>query len=236
MKKILLFLMFAAGMMTSVSAATLSFQYQGETVPQNGSVVFEGYERYPYSSTKEELFMEPKIYIVSDVADKVNIKVEANSTVQLCIGGQCEAGTELLKQGISLGANTPEDLLLDGSIVVDKGAEADLPVIEVSIQAWYTNDPDNVVSMTLKMGGVNAGVESLAADQNYITLKEGSIVYDLNAAAQLGVYSLSGKSVVNQTVSGAGSISLQGLSRGVYVYRLAGKNGKTIKADKFVIR
>lgn len=235
MKKFLLLSMFAAGVL-SVSANSLSFQYEGETVPQNGTVTFEGYQRNPYSSTKEEIFMNPEIFILSDTDAKVNIKVQANNTVQFCIGGQCEMNTEILKEGIQLQANKPEDLQLDSSVVVEKDADVDIPVIEVKIEAWYANDPANVVSMTLKMGGMNTGVEELTALQDNVNISGNYLVYDINGNALIDIYTLTGKQVIKENVSGSGSVSLLDLNKGIYVYRVSGKNGKNIRADKFIIK
>lgn len=236
MKKLLLASIVALGALTPMAAQDLYFQYEGNAVPAGGVVEFTKYEEYPYGKDKIEIFIQPEIFIVGNKLSPVSLKSTSNYPVQVCIGGQCEAAQEIIKDDLTIVPGKPENLLLDCSIYLPKDEELELPYIEVYLEAWYNDDPSNVVTMTLKMGDVNAAVHGIDAGLNAISFDGKSLHYDLNQASNISVYTLSGKQIINKQASGNGTVSLEGLSKGVYLYRVAGKNGKAIKAAKIIIK
>lgn len=232
MKKLLLFAAFFGGAILAGNAKELSFVYQGNALENGASITYTGFTADTYGDTSGyiEYKVDPEIFIVSDESASVNIQVNSNVSVNFCAGGDCITGTSPLKQNVALTADKAQNLQLDYVDEVYDGTDVEIPVIEMTITAWYTNDSANKISMTVKMGGFNTPVESIAANSDSVNVAGKSLHYDLSSASALEVFSLSGKNVMNKALSGAGTVDLGTLPSGVYVYRLAGKAGK------FVIR
>lgn len=235
MKKLLLATLFLGGIIVPMSADSLYIQTaEGESL--NGETyVFDGVEYYK-NGNKTEVYIDPDLYIYSDTDRAVNVLVEANVPVQLCTIDQCEYGEKVEKLNVPLIAGTPRSLVFDYSETVADIESYVLPAIEAVITVSYVDDPSSAVKTTVKMGDVNAGVESVGADQNGVVFNGSSLNYDVNGTANLSVYSLSGKTVMAKSVSGSGSLALDGLSKGIYVYKLTNKNGQAVKAAKIIIK
>ena len=228
MKKFLLLALTLTAFMPLLSAKGLTFSMGGSDLPSGGIVSFNDYETYNWSS-QTEVYFEPKIYITKDSNEPVSIKTTSNYAVQLCIGGDCVASTEILKENLTFNSGTPEDLRLECSLYFDKGAEIVLPAIEVEIEAWYADDPSDVATLTLKMGDT-ASVDNLGSDSNSIRPIGHGLAYSFDKAVDLTVYDMAGHTMTSRTVEGSGTLSLDNLSKGVYIYK-AGRN-----TGKFMIR
>lgn len=228
MKKLLLSAMLLAGGI-GFSNAQLSFIFDGVEVPSGSTVEFYEYETYPYGKNKTEIFIKPDLFLNSAKKGNVNINTSSNYDVQVCIGGLCEASQSVVKTNIPFEANVPQDMLIDCSIYVDNDQEIVVPEIKVQINASYS-DGSSPVNLTLLMGS-NAGVEGVTVDANKVVTSGKTLYYTVDKLSNLSVYSLSGRTVVNREVSGKGSISLENLPAGIYIYRIAGG-----KSGKFVIK
>lgn len=245
MKKLLLAMCLATGFAGSMAAQELQVLFQGEPVENGGTVVFKQYEVETQYYDEGDVHIEfstwkvdPKLMLVSDVVAPITVSVNSTTGVpiQLCAGGQCQQGVEITKAVENLVANTPLDLQLDWLANTEDGTQVyDIPEMIVDVEIYYTEDPSNALTFTLEMGGVQAvaAVEELGAGQNLVKLNGRQLEYDLPASSQINVYSLSGKNVINANVAGAGSLSLEGLSKGIYIYKVSGKYNK---AQKFIIK
>lgn len=232
MKKILLSAMLLAAASMTMQAKEITFLVKGEPVSNGATVDWSSYQTYPSANNQTEVFIEPKIFVQTDVDANVNIRSLANYPVQVCIGGQCEADEEILKTDLPFKANEAQNLLLDCSIFFDEGEEIMLPPIEVQLEAWFADDPSTVYSLNVNMGSA-AGIEAIALQGNKVKVIGRSLDYNVDGATSLSVYSLSGKTVISRNVVGNGSISLGNLPAGVYMYRL---NGKKPVAGKFIVK
>lgn len=220
MKKNLLLGIAILGLCSSLSAQTLTFYNGNEPVAPGGTVNFSDYEPFEYNGMVEA-YLDPKISIMKDSEGPVTIKATSNYEVQLCIGGQCEAATEVVKDNLQFDANTLADLLLECSVFFASGEPIVIPDINVLIEAWYSNDPSKVTSMTLHMGG-EAGLSSVETDTNVVYAENGLIRYNVTAPVKIDVYNTSGSKLLNRVVSGSGALSLSSLPSGLYIYRAEG--------------
>lgn len=240
MKKLLLATFLAAGAMAPMSAQVLTVQFEGEDVENGGTVVYRGYTPSEFEDIPGYIIwtVDPELHLVASEQDPITIHASSDTSFQLCAGGQCQRGTDITKSVENFVVGVPLNLQLDWETESFGEDEIEIPEIKIDIELWYDANPNNVYSITLIMGGVNAsaGVESIGSSLNSVVFNGKSLSYDVNGASQLSVYSLSGKTIMNKTVSGNGSLSLEGLSKGVYMYRLTGKNGKAIKAAKIIIK
>ena len=241
MKKLLLATLLAAGGMIPMSAGEFSVLFENEPIENGSTVVFDGYSlevmEYPGMDIKYYVWtVDPELYLVSDTADPMTIHAKDLNGVKfkLCAGGLCQQGDNITKPVENIVPNQPLNLQLDWEENGIDLSEIEIPAMEIAVEIYYTSNPTEVFSFTLKMGGFNpAGVDSVGADDVNIVFKGNALYYDLPSASQISVYSLSGKTVLSKTVSGNGSLSLDGLSKGVYLYRVSGKSNKSAK---FIIK
>ena len=235
MKKLLLSALLLAGAMSPLAAQGLSFKTASGEDVTGTTYVFDDVEYWPQGS-KTEVYIDPDLYIYSEKGGNVDIYVDANVSVQLCTIDNCEYGEKVNKLNVPLTAGVARSLVFDYSETVADIDSYQLPEIVATITAYYSGDPSSAITMTVKMGDVNAGVEAVAMNQNAIVFNGKTLSYDVNGDSQLSVYSLSGKTVLNKSVAGNGSLSLDGLSKGIYLYRLTDKNGKAVKSAKIIIK
>lgn len=238
MKKLLLTSFLFLGAAASMSAQDFYVEFQGNPV-ENGSVVdfTKQYEviKYDDKPTWATWKVDPELYLVASTDAALMISTDSNVPISLCAGGNCINGDKLEKPIENIIADEPLNLRLDWETDTYDGAtEYQIPEINVVVKIWPEADPTEVYSFTLNMGGVlAAGVEELLGTGNEVVLSGNTLYYDLAGASELNVYSLSGRVVLNKTVSGNGNISLSNLPKGVYLYKLS---GKVNKAAKIIIR
>lgn len=231
MKKLLLLSLVAAVGCFGTKAQELSFLYEGEPVPDKGTVIYEEIEEEAYPEMSYWVAtIDPKLHIVSEADATVTVHTKSNVPIQLCAGGACEFGDELTKSQVNLTSDVPLNLQLDWVADSFEGPVTDIPYIEVFIEAWYNDDPSNYISMTLKMG-TGAEVKSINTNRNKVSVAGKMLNYSLDKASSITIYSLTGRTVKSINASGNGSVNLDTLPAGVYIYRLS--NSKT--TGKFVI-
>lgn len=218
--------------------AELSYTCQGETYYDGDVINYEGFE-YVAVPDKDgnptgmyQFKVDPEIFLISTVSTTTGtVTSTSNVAVNLCAGGDCVNGTNNKKDNVVLEANVPLNLQMDYAPAgINFGEDVEVPSITVKITSTVDGESATV---TVNMGGFTAGVESIGANLNAISVKGKTLNYDVIGSAQLSLYSLSGKTVYNQAVAGNGSVSLAHLPAGVYLYRLAGKNNK---AGKFIVK
>ena len=233
MKKLLLSSLLLAGGLLSASAQDLYVLFEGEAVENGGVVNFEGYTATPDADFPEWVTwkVDPELYMVAGEQSAITIKAVANTSIQLCAGGNCINGTEITKPVEKFTANEPLNLQLDWETTTYDGTtEYSIPAIQVEVSMWYDADPTNVYSFTVNMGGMEAaGVEELLSAGSLVSFSNNTLNYDLPGASQITIYSLSGKTVMNKSIAGNGSLNLGNLSKGIYLYKISGKANKTAK-------
>lgn len=236
MKKLLLSIALLSGAVMAANAE-LYFQYEGENLENGGTLNYEGYTYVPVNnpdgtpSGMYQFKVDPEIHIVSTENVTVSVNSTSNIAVNLCIGEDCVTGTNNTKPEIELTADVPLNIVMDyAPAEINFGEDVEIPAITVKLTATSATE---TITLTVNMGGFTAGVESLGANLNKIYVSGKTLNYDLSNAAQLSLYSLSGKTILHKSVAGNGSVSLANLPSGVYLYRLAGKENKS---GKFIIK
>ena len=229
MKKLLLSLVLLGGAIIGADAQ-LTFLLDNEPLASGSVIDFEGYK-----FANGMLEVTPPLELVSGKTANVTVNAKANEEVQLCLGIQCKSSKDVTVQDKMI-AGEAQDLQFHYMKYIGMNVETvEVPAITAVITAYYDDDPDNAITITVNMGGelANAGVESLVANGAGIYVNGKTLNYDLNGASEINVYSLSGKALISRSVAGSGSISLGSLPKGVYVYRV---NGKAAKTGKFIIK
>ena len=236
MKKILLSMALLSGAVLAANAE-LYFQFEGENL-ENGSTL--NYDGYQYVSVDNidgtpsgmyQFKVDPEIHLVSSSDVSVSVSTSSNVAVQLCAGGDCETGTNVTKNDVALTANKPLNLQMDWVAPgINFGEDVEIPAVTVLLTAKSSSE---TITLTVNMGGFTAGVQCVANNGDGIVVDGKSLRYDLKGASQLNVYNLSGKTVMSKKVAGVGSLNLNSLPAGVYLYKISGKSNKT---GKFIIK
>ena len=240
MKKLLLATLLAAGTMVPMAAADFTVLFRDNPVENGSTITYDEYDVTVLDGGEAGMMymwkVDPALLLVTDDVAPMTIHVKSITGVpiRLCAGGTCLEDPEITKDVENLKAGVPLNLQLDWEARTTNEPEIEIPAMEILVEIYYTSDPSNIFSFTLNMGGMEAsGVESVTANEVNVVLKGKALYYDLAGTSQIAVYSLSGKTVLSQTVSGNGSISLEGLSKGIYLYRVSGKDQK---AAKFILK
>lgn len=226
------FTLFLLGFSIVAGAQTLTFSHEGKTI-DNGTTFTSGniYEdplgdlfQIP-DEVRPEIFLncsanETIVYIMEDI-DKVG-------GIKFCSGGNClNSGTNGIyeKEVEYIYNGEPLDLQLDFVLPLSgygtakakvtawvKGKEA---TTKVSIQVVMSNDP-NILS----------SVSSVDV-QNEVKVDNKTLYYHFMSEdnRSLTIYGLNGVQVMKESLNTAhGSVALTELPKGVYIYRLAGKD------------
>lgn len=171
--------------------------------------------------------------------------VNANESVQVCgITGQCVAGTEVTKTGV-LGTNdviaeAGNDVTID--LRIDKqnddytGMEDPATFVHnitLEVTAYYKATPDEKATTTIVMRNVPEselnGISAVGNDLTSVKLGYGNTLeYNAAQPAKLDIYTTSGTLVMSRKIYSTGSISLDSLHPGVYIYSANGTTGKIL--------
>ena len=166
MRKILLLSLGLIAASSAMSAKTLTYYFNDAPVAAGSTIYYDKWETFPAGKDLIEVYIEPKIYLESDVTDKVSVRTTSTYPVQLCIGGDCSQDYVITKENIDFTAGTREDLYIDSSIMLPADQQIVLPEIEVTIDAWYSSNPSEVTTIYLNMG--SAGVENVIVDSDVV--------------------------------------------------------------------
>lgn len=222
MKKIFTTL-FVAALAVSGFAQGVEFQRGGKTVP-NGSAISVGYEEvipgilYKWDSG---------LSILSDKTQKVNVTIASDdNTFQLCEeSGACWAGHATVEYSVT--ANTP--LALDAHRQLQ--SMTGVTPCSGTITVASIDNPSETSTITINyVDQTAAGVESVAADANAAIRFDGhnALVYNVASPVTVHVYSILGNKVADYAVSGQGTIALDNLGKGLYIYKAGNLTGKML--------
>lgn len=239
MKKFLLSAALISSAILVGNAQTLTFLDMDQNpIANGGTYTFEGWEPEDVVDGQfaeyASVIINPDLYVVSSEDDVITVQATSltGAAFQLCTTNPCVYSSPenltLTKDDVDVLEDVPLSLKLE-SIYTYLDEVVDIPYIEILIEAWSNSEPENKISMTLKMGNLDkAGVEKIASQGNVVKILGKTLTYDVTGNSAINIYSLSGKTVVSRNVSGNGSINLGNLPKGVYVYKVAGKTGKFI--------
>lgn len=181
------------------------------------------------------------LYLKAEVGAEVSVEVNATSKLAICsIDAQCIFTESAVKTGVIEG--DPDD---DGYVVksleihneVQDATGVDpkelMEDITVEVKAYYTETPEEFstakVVLTNRPESEVGGIESVALDNGSVKLGYGNTLeYNLPQPTKLDIYNVNGGLVVSQKVQSIGSISLDSLHPGIYIYKAGTHSGKIL--------
>lgn len=174
-----------------------------------------------------DVVMNPELSIMANETTydvQVTAACTSGQQISLCAGGECVKGEKVVKNGITLAANARLKLMFDYMTMVETKEE--IPTVTTDITVEELGVASSKKTYTIIMNSTS-GVEAVVAEGD-VKVSDNAIVYNLEKAGQAAVYSISGAKAIGLDVAGTGSISLQDLPRGVYIYSVAGHSGKVL--------
>ncbi len=170
---------------------------------------------------------ELNIKVVSNAAPvNIDLSCDDQNTIQFCPSA---AGCIPLN---------PDGDHFSGSAVV-KDAEFDVPVhvrfrfvpelpdFKGKMEVILTDKNMDVLGFYIDVNTTRAGIGNVDAAP-VASFRNNVLSYNLQTPATLAVYSITGASVINRTVSGNGTVDFSTLPRGIYIYTLGGKATKVL--------
>ncbi len=179
----------------------------------------------------------PHIYISSTEDATVTLQVHIPSLgnefdqIMFCPGGYCREpnalGIATAELKLEKGVPSPLELHceLQSSIGKDVCPEINAPV---EITLISRNKP--IFSFTVVFdSSASAGIDNVTASGDFVNLVAGNILeYNVPDSTKLDIYSLNGATVMERVVNGHGSLSLDRLAPGVYLYKAGELSGKVL--------
>lgn len=221
MKKFLLFLA-AATACFSASALELTFWLGNQKITPGERVEFNDITVTDEGSYKE-VMMDPALYLSTDLYSskiKVTARCTSGQSIQLCAGGTCRGGEEVIKENVTI--NTGQKMDLGFDFQTDLDSDEEIPVVITEFEAEDITKPGTKISFVLVMCEQGAYVTEISADENlYIT--DGGLAFDTPEERLLTVANLSGVTFFTGKVNGKGSVALPA---GLYVYTFGNNKGK----------
>lgn len=216
---------------TSMSFGALTVTHDGQPMESGQTITFTEadfvHEDY---SPMHRFACEIDLEVKTDAAP-MQISITANDRDFMC----CPEATgciNLIDNGFgefsasATAKASSTNMPIDVSYFVESN---EIPAKKVQGTVTVTDANNDKFEITVIFDTTNAGsgVEGVA-DNATVSFSNNVLSYDLNEAAEVEVYSIAGQKVVAEAVSGNGIIDLNNLAKGVYVYRVAGKNGKIL--------
>lgn len=217
------YLLLTALLVAGVAKANLTF-YLGDTkIEPNSTVTFNEVQKEFVGSW--EVMIAPKIYVESDIfSNKINVNATCTTgqTVQMCYGG-CQVGTSVDKT-VKANANNKVDLEFEFTGVFDN--EADIPTdITVHFTAQDGNKLATKLEFDLILNSDKASLTLVESNAKPVRYTSAGLEYNLDGRANVALYDITGRQVLNFAAEGQGTVNTHSLHTGIYLYSVRTASG-----------
>lgn len=227
----------------SINAQEFHATLDGKTIENGSTITYNGF------SNKSTLWeSNPDIILYNDTPEDITVTLKTSYTdshIQFCPVPQpvnegdifgCIPAKE--DQTGLLVAEKPFDLTPENTVELKIHWADDLqnqfsptcPTVKSSVTFSVIYKIKQIYSFTLVFdSNYTAGIDNVAGDGSYVNLVAGNILeYNVANGTKLDIYSLNGATVIERTVNGHGSLSLDRLAPGVYLYKAGELTGKVL--------
>lgn len=90
---------------------------------------------------------------------------------------------------------------------------------------------DGVETVNLTINFLNdeaASINEVAGNENEIAFSGRTMHFSVASAVKFSLFNISGRAMVDRTLSGSGSLNFSNMPAGLYIYRLGAKTGKVL--------
>lgn len=227
MKKIFTSLLMLTALASASAEITLQKGADGSVVYHDGDVISVGYKPLVPTLPAAGSKWDPELYINSTTPITAEVTVSTSAQqVPFCGGdnSQCIYATPASPavKTFTLSANSPRDMRIDmvGKIALDAPFDA-----KIDVSAFGES-----VSFTLRFlpSEEGASLDGVGADASGISFSGRLLTYNVAAPTQLTIFTISGQPALSRSISGHGSVQLDALPGGVYLYRAGNRTGKFV--------
>ena len=166
------------------------------------------------------------------------MKVISGSS-QICWGGSCvpvmAGNSHTTGMGV-VSANSSSSLLIE-TLVMDADFMNAIVTCTIEITVWTDKNPDEKISATVTYTNDPVlGIENTEVASPVVYAKDNVLYCNAVANAQLQVYNVAGHLCKSIRLNSESEIlSLEGMTKGVYIYRVLGA-GKPAVSGKFLVK
>ncbi len=214
-------LMMAAAMVATAQNFTVT-AFNGTKTLKDGDVIECGYEEGMFGNT-----WDPAIDVVcnKNLTLTVTANAPAGNRIQFCgLSGNCSMLTgaaETRSNTYTEGTTVPMQLdIMNGDL--DEPVNATLKITDgtETVNITVTFMPEAQEDL--------ASIGNVAAKGILVSAKGRTLNFSADRAADLTLYTISGQAAITRRINGQGSLNLNHLPAGVYIYRAGNKTGKLI--------
>lgn len=243
MKKIFTLL---AAAWCSMAALAQSFQLEtkdGTVIPNGATVTLKGEmaDMMIYGQLNAHVFA--RNLTDANIGLIVEMKVVSGGDVTICWANNCVpvtvGNTYTTGTGVAQ-ANEANDLLIEAMVMGDFSTAVATRTIDLSV--WNENAPSEKISATITFTNdekvLAANIAGVQTGAHVVYAKDNVFYYNFSdvAARSLQIFDVAGQMQKELRLnSEAGSLPLEGMSKGIYLYRVV-ENGKNALSGKFLVK
>ncbi len=227
----------AVALFTTLNAQEFAAIYNGEKIADGATLIVNGFE-----GTTGIWQSNPSIVLTASTDVNVGLKTSyTDSHIQFCPKAEIEefggcippskmGDLFIAQKSFDMGPDNSIDLAIHWADDMENLGSPTKPNVlsEVAFSVIYHTR--TVYSFTIQFNSnYTAGIDNVADNSNFVNLAAGNILeYNVPAGTKLDVYSLNGATVLERTINGHGSLSLDRLAPGVYLYKAGELSGKVL--------
>lgn len=225
----------AAALVATISAQEVTVTYNGEKIENGSTLTVNDFKNNGLWGSNPEL----KLTVSEDMSAPLKASY-TDSHIQFCPGAEGEIGycipavsqngVLVAEKNFELTTTKPVDLAIHWTDDFENlGAEV-CPEVNSSVTFSVIRKLKPIYSFTLVFDSkYTAGIDNVAGDGSFVSLAAGNILeYNVPEGTKLDIYSINGSTVLERTVNGHGSLSLDRLAPGVYLYKAGKLSGKVL--------
>lgn len=217
------YLLLTALLVAGVAKANLTF-YLGDTkIEPNSTVTFNEVQKEFVGFWN--VMIAPKIYVESDIfSNKINVNATCTTgqSIQMCYGG-CQAGTSVDK---TVKANAKNKVDLEFEFIGEFDNEADIPTdITIHFTAQDGNKLATKLEFDLILNSDKASLTLVESNAKPVRYTSAGLEYNLDGRANVALYDITGRQVLNFAAEGQGTVNTHSLHTGIYLYSVRTASG-----------
>lgn len=219
------YLLLTALLVAGAAHANLTFYIDGKPIEPNTTITFNEISKEFVGEWLVE--MKPNLSIQSDIyTSKLSVTATCvtGQSIQMCTGGACQTGTSVKKTDIKVSANQPLPLEFhyEGSFA----SETEIPTdIKVHFEAQDGNKQNTYIAYDLIMNTEQASITLIESNAKPVRYTAAGLEYNLDGNANIALYDITGRQVLNVNAEGQGTVNTHTLHTGLYLYSVRTATG-----------
>lgn len=138
-----------------MNAKTITFSYDGEIVPNNGTVFYPLENAELDKSIPGLIFVRDhsSFFLETDSDEPFSLRLTSNEDIELFAMGDCISGKNIIMDNNSFTPYQPVKFEISKNFMFETGEILDIPAITIKIEAWYNDNPNEITNITINFEG-----------------------------------------------------------------------------------